>query len=592
VIRRSFRYKRYLIPLGISACLTAVFEALFPLLTRKIIDDVVENGSTVQIGNYLLMYLGLTFGICTCIWMFIVFAGKICTHLNHDIRTDGFKRLHELSFSYFDRRPVGWLISRLTSDCERLTDFIGWGLLDVVSIILWILDWRLALVTLGIIPVLVAVCLFFRQLLLSSSRDIRKQNSRITASFNESIMGVRTLKTLNQETANQVEFESQSSAMCQASVLNAIQSSLLSPITLTLGSVGTGLALWYGGLITLDGTMSLGTLIAFMTYAGTLFHPIQQLATLLSSSLRAQAAAERILELLETEPEIKDSPDVLRAIEDHRDSEKSKQTASGTVLSIEGMPDRIGAIEFKNVSFSYKDGKSVLKDFNLNVPAGQTVALVGPTGCGKSTLVNLLCRFYEPTSGEILIDGIDYRKRSLHWLQSNLGIVLQTPHLLNVSIHENIRYGRLNATDAEIAKAAQQVNAEKFILETEKGFQTVVGPGGNRLSTGQKQLISFARAVLATPKLFVMDEATSSIDTETEQLIQQGLEVLLRGRTSFVIAHRLSTIRSADLILVIEEGRIIEQGNHRELLALRGHYYELYTRQFTEEKETEMLAQK
>ncbi|MDD2649194.1 MAG: ATP-binding cassette domain-containing protein, partial [Eubacteriales bacterium] len=255
----------------------------------------------------------------------------------------------------------------------------------------------------------------------------------------------------------------------------------------------------------------------------------------------------------------------------------------------ENWPKLVGDIDFKNVSFQYKDGEKVLDDFSLSVKAGQTIALVGETGSGKSTIVNLICRFYEPTSGEILIDGVNYKKRSQLWLQSNLGYVLQQPHLFSGTVRENIRYGRLEATDEEVEKAADMVNATPFIKKLDKGFDTDVGEGGGRLSTGEKQLISFARAILANPAIFVLDEATSSVDTETEQIIQHAIQTVLTGRTSFIIAHRLSTIRNADRILVISHGKVMEDGTHHQLIAKQGMYYNLYTNQFQDEKGAEIL---
>jgi ATP-binding cassette subfamily B protein len=428
------------------------------------------------------------------------------------------------------------------------------------------------------------VTLYFRKLLLASARDIRKQNSLITAGYNEAIAGVRTTKTLVREAENLREFGVLSGQMYGASVRNAVQSSLYMPVVFILGSVGTGLALWQGGAAALAGAMGLGTLVAFISYAGRFFDPITQFSHILGHALRAQASAERILDLLETEPEIKDAPAVREVLEQRRRGQPGDGQAD------DGGPRQIGTVEFRDVSFAYADGKPVLQKFSLRVPAGHTVALVGPTGGGKTTIVSLLCRFYEPTGGEILLDGTDYRRRSLHWLQSNLGIVLQTPHLFSDTVCENIRYGRLDAPQEEVEYAARLVNAHEFIVKLENGYQTHVGQGGNRLSVGQRQLVSLARAVLANPQIFVMDEATSSVDTETEKLIQAALEKVLENRLSFVIAHRLSTIRRADLIVVIEEGSITEQGSHHELIAHKGHYYELYTRQFVHEREEQVLA--
>ncbi len=580
LLRRAFHLKRYLIPLFLTALVLAVCDASFALITRWVIDGVVRDGTGADFTLYAAVYLAVTFVLCACVWLFIWLAGNISNRLAHDIRRDGFDRLQQLEFAFFDTRPVGWLITRLTGDCDRLARTIGWGFLDIVwglslvfmiAVSLLVLNWRLGLIILAVVPPLALVSRYFQKKLLFSARDIRKYNSQITAAYNESIQGVRTTKTLVREAENLGEFQTLSSRMFAAAVLNARQNAVYYPIVITLGSLAAGLALWRGGWLAAHDQISLGTLVAFVNFAGMFFNPINQLAQRLTEIQAAQAAGERVMGLLETEPAIKDSPAV---------------RARGAA----GSPARIDTIEFRNVTFHYGTGPVVLENFNLTVQPGQTIALVGPSGGGKSTIASLVCRFYEPVAGEILINGTDYRELPLAWLQAQLGIVLQTPHLFKGTVRENIRYGRLTATDAEIEAAARMVNAHDFILQLEQGYDTPVGEGGNRLSTGQRQLVSFARALLANPRIFVMDEATSSIDTGTEQLIQQGMANMLAGRISFVIAHRLSTIRRADRILVITKGRIEESGTHEELLRRRGHYHELYTQQFRREREAAVLA--
>jgi ATP-binding cassette, subfamily B, bacterial len=346
---------------------------------------------------------------------------------------------------------------------------------------------------------------------------------------------------------------------------------------LALGSIGTALALWFGGKGVLLQTLSYGTLVLFVQYTIQFFEPVRELARIFAELQSAQASAERILSMVETEPEITDSKEV---IDKYGDSFSPKKGS---------WPHITGNISFNNVSFAYKDGEHVLENFNLEVKAGETIALVGETGSGKSTIVNLACRFYEPTEGQVLIDGVDYTKMPIAWLQSNLGYVLQTPHLFSGTVIDNIRYGKLDATEEEVINAAKLVNAHEFISKLEKGYEGEVGEGGNRLSTGEKQLVSFARAILANPRIFVLDEATSSIDTETEHIIQEAIQTVLEGRTSFIIAHRLSTIRSADRILVIRDGKVTEQGSHKQLMKQKGYYYRLYTNQFMEEQELELL---
>ncbi len=593
IFRRALHLKRYLVPLFVTAIVIAACDAAFAHVTRWVIDGVVRDGAQAAFGRYIVAYLAVTLALCIGVWIFIDLAGNISNRLAHDIRRDCFDRLQELEFAYFDQRPVGWLISRLTGDCDRLGSIIAWGFLDIVwglsyvlmiAVSLLLMNWKLGLIVIAIVPPLAVVSKYFQGKMLRSAREIRKFNSQITAGYNESIQGVRTTKTLGREAENLGEFKQLSGRMFAASVLNARQNALYHPIVMTLGSLGAGLALWRGGYLTVDGAMTLGTLVAFINFAGQFFQPINQLAQKLTEMQGAQAAGERVMGLLATEPAIRDSDAVRTRVREAMTGDGPRPGGAA-----DGGPPRIDTIEFRHVMFRYANGPEVLRDFNLTVRAGETIALVGTSGGGKSTIVSLMCRFYEPTAGQILLNGTDYRERSLAWLQSQLGSVLQTPHLFKGTVRENIRYGRLDATDAEIEAAARLVNAHEFIARLEHGYDSPVGEGGNRLSTGQRQLLSFARALLANPQILVMDEATSSIDTETEQLIQRGLDTVLSGRISFIIAHRLSTIRRADRILVITQGRIEESGTHAELLRQRGHYYDLYTNQFFREQEEAVL---
>lgn len=589
VFRIALRYKQFLIPLAISAVAIAGVDASFALVTRWTVDDVNEIDSMMDLAPHISAYLALTIGLSAGVLVFIRSAGALANHMSHDIRRDCFQRLQELEFSYFDHRPIGWMISRLTSDCDKLSRIIAWGTLDLVwafclvvmiAVILVVLNPVLGLLVLAVVPPLVVISGVFQKKLLLSSRDTRKYNSMITASFSEALQGLRTSKALVREEENLDEFQKLSTQMYGVSMKNALQSAVYIPMVLTLGSVAAGVALWRGGGDVISEAMTLGTLVAFIFYAGQFFNPINQIAQVLVQMQGAQAAGERVLELLATEPGIKDSDAVKAKLAEWDREDRPEDVAP------DGGTQKIEGIEFQGVDFSYETGEVVLKNFQLKVRAGETIALVGASGGGKSTIVNLAARFYEPTGGAILVNGEDLRERSLEWYQSNLGIVLQSPHLFSGSVRENIRYGRLDASDEEIAEAARRVNADGFIQALEDGYDTDVGEGGNRLSTGQKQLVSFARTVLANPAIFIMDEATSSIDTETEQLIQQGLQEIFEGRISFVIAHRLSTIRTADRILVIEKGRIIESGKHEELLAEKGHYHALYTQQLQQEFES------
>ena len=564
--------------------ISAACDTIFPLLTREAIDRFVGGASTSGVAGFALRY-GLTVLVQTvCIYIFCLRCGKTEVGINRHIRQLCFRRLQELSFSYFDKTPVGFIISRMTSDTARLGETVAWGLVDlfwsscyiVITIVaMLMLNVRLALLVLAVMPVIAVAAVWFQKRILAGYRIVRKTNSQITGAFNEGIMGAITSKTLVREQANTEEFAVLTGTMKAASIRAAVLSALFLPIVTSLGAIAVALVLWEGGreVTMLGGTLTIGTLAAFVQYATGIFEPISNIARIFADLQATQAAAERVVSMLETKPEIVDTPEV-----------EAKFGDSFHPLR-ENWPDLKGDVEFDHVTFHYGGGEEVLHDFSLKVRAGQTVALVGETGSGKSTIVNLICRFYEPNEGVIRIDGVDYRKRSILWLQAHLGYVLQQPHLFSGTIRENIRFGRLDATDEEIEAAARMVDADSFIRAFPNGYDTEVGEGGNLLSTGQKQLISFARALIANPSIFVLDEATSSVDTETEQKLQAAIASALKGRTSFIIAHRLSTIRSADWILVIHEGRIQEQGTHRQLLAKRGRYYELYVNQFREEGE-------
>lgn len=573
------RYPRELTGLGVCAFITACCEVSYPLITRGVVDQVQVNGADALLVPWILGYVICTAILAISIGTFIWLGGKIRTHISHDIRRDGFENLQRLSFSFYDHRPVGWLMARMTSDCERLSNILTWGFLHLVwgstmmmgiAVAMLVMNAGLAVVVLAIVPVLAWVSARFQRRILKSARQVRATNSRITASYNEAIMGVLTSKAFVREQPNLDEFRHLTGSMYDSSVLNGTQAAIFVPIVITLASLATGLALAMGGLNLLGGTISAGTLVAFMAYTRHFFDPVEELGHWFAEMQMAQASAERILSLIEAEPEIQDAAPVRQAL------------VRGE-LSSGGADGQIRRIDLEQVSFAYDPGRPVLQEVSLSVHRGETLAIVGPTGGGKSTLVNLICRFYEPTGGRVLIDGVDYRHLGLRWLQSNLGMVLQNAHVFSGSILENIRYGRLDARDEEVADAARLAGAHDFIQQMERGYATEVGESGGRLSAGQKQLISFARAILANPQILVMDEATSSVDTETEQRIQQGLANVLDGRIAFVIAHRLSTIRNASRIVVVEAGRITETGSHGELMAARGHYFELYRQQSLQE---------
>lgn len=579
-------YKKYLIILCIQMILIGGVDATFPILTKIAIDEFAVAGSFDRFWLFCLGMAAFIFFQAANVRIMIRVAGKIETSVPYNIRKTAFQRLQELPLTFYDRTPVGWLMARMTSDIRRLGSTFSWNLVDIIwaismmmimLVLMFILNWKLAMIVLAAVPALLVISLVFQKKILGNYRKVRKMNSHITSAFNEGIMGAKTIKTLVREKESLKEFSALTGDMRDFAVKSATIASLYTPIIILLGSITTGMVLWQGGAGVLGKNIGYGTLVAFISYTVQFFEPVKQFARVFNEFQYAQASAERVLSLIETEVDIKDSEEVVSRHGDMFDSSR------------ESWPEFKGDISFVDVSFSYKDGEKVLDNFNLEIKAGETIALVGETGSGKTTIVNLACRFYEPSGGSIRIDGVDYRERPLLWLYSNLGYVLQEPHLFSGTVKENIAYGRADARDEDIIDAAKLVNAHEFIATLEKGYDTEVGERGSRLSTGQKQLISFARAILSNPGMFVLDEATSSVDTETEHMIQEAIHKVLKGRTSFIIAHRLSTIRSADRILVIEKGRIVEEGTHKQLLQRRGYYYRLYTNQFMEEQEGRLL---
>ncbi|MDR3050127.1 MAG: ABC transporter ATP-binding protein/permease [Oscillospiraceae bacterium] len=581
---KPYHHKLRMIVLYLFIC--AACDALLPFLFRYAIDHFIQDQTLQGLPLFLVASVALVGVQVFTIYHFLLLSGQVECGACYTLRKLGFQRLQELPFAYFDRMPVGFLMSRMTTDAQRLADTVGWSLLDLcwgacyvvlTGVAMFLLDWRLALPVALALPVLTVICLRFQAMLLESYRKVRKTNSQITGAFNEGIMGAKTTKTLVREDRNMQEFAQLTDTMRTASIRAAVISALYMPIVVGLAACATAYAMWQGGVSVMVGGMTLGTIQVFVNYTVNFFDPVRQIARILAELQSAQAAGERVLSLLETQPAIVDTPQVQAEYGDNFHPRR------------ENWPPIRGEIDFDRVSFHYEGGEDVLKDFTLHVGAGQTIALVGETGAGKSTIVNLLCRFYEPTGGNIRIDGVDYRQRSQLWMQSSLGYVLQQPHLFSGTIRQNIRYGMLHATDAQVEAAARLVGADDFIARLDKGYDTPVGEGGNRLSTGEKQLVSFARAILADPRIFVLDEATSSVDTQAEQRIQQAIRRVLTGRTAFIVAHRLSTVRAADRILVISEGRIAEQGTHTELIRARGHYYRLYTNQFQEQQEAAIL---
>lgn len=581
------KYKKLFFGVFFFNILCALVDVALPLFQRYAIGHFIEAGTLNGILPYGLCYLGAITIQFLSVAAFCRNSMKIEMYGGRDLRHRLFRHLQTLSLSFYNVTPVGYILTRVMSDTNRIAATIAWNMSDIMWALLYVLgsfvamlalNWRLALVVILIVPGMAVLTGYFENKILHWNRKVRKINSKITGAFNEGITGAKTSKTLVIEEKNEKSFRSLTGKMEHSAIRAARLNAVYIPLVLFLSSATVALVLLRGGHMNLEGVLEIATLSAFTTYAVGIFEPIEMTAANIAEFISLQASIERVTGLLEQEPQITDTPEVTQKYGDSFDPKK------------ENWEPLMGDITFRDVTFRYPDGgEDVLSHFSLHIPAGTTVAIVGETGAGKSTLVNLACRFFEPTKGEILIDGKDYRQRSQLWLHSNIGYVLQNPHLFSGTIRENIRYGRLDATDEEVEAAAKAVSADAVIARMEKGWDSDVGEGGDKLSTGEKQLISFARAVLANPRIFVLDEATSSIDTQTEQLIQEAIDHLLKDRTSFLIAHRLSTIRKADLILVVKDGKIIEQGKHMELLKKGGYYHDLYSRQFAEEQAAKIL---
>lgn len=575
------RYKRAFVGMLLLNGICASIDVVLPLFQRYAIDNFIEGDTLSGLLPYACTYLLVILIQSLSVIGFSRNSMHIEMNLGKDMRKDLFVHLQTLSFSFYNTTPVGYLLSRVMSDTNRIASMVAWNFTDILWSLFYVggsfvsmffLNWRLALVVATIIPVIAILTWYFEDKILHWNRKIRKLNSKITGSFNEGITGAKTSKTLVIEDRNADSFCTLTKSMKDSGIRAARLNAVYIPLVLFFSTVAVAVVLLRGGNMVVDHVIKIATLSTFITYAVGIFEPIQMTAANIADFISLQASIERVTGLLDQEPQIQDSPEV---IEKYGDSFHPKK---------ENWEPIRGEIEFRDVTFRYPDGgENVLEHFSLHIPAGTTVAIVGETGAGKSTLVNLACRFFEPTEGQILIDGKDYRQRSQLWLHSNIGYVLQNPHLFSGTIRENIRYGRLDATQEEIEAAARAVSAHQVVEKLDKGWDSDVGEGGDRLSTGEKQLISFARAVLADPRIFILDEATASIDTQTEQLIQAAIDHLLKDRTSFLIAHRLSTIRKADLILVVKDGKIVEQGKHLELLQKGGYYHDLYSKQFAEE---------
>lgn len=563
----------------------SVVDILIPLYQRYALNHFVGQGTLDYIAAYVALYL-----------LSIVFAGfvnyiamsnamKVEVSINRDLRNAAFDHLQTLSFSYFNQNSVGYIHARVMSDTSRIGSLASWSLMDAVwqisylvgaVVVMFAINPRLAALVVLILPLICILFSIFQKKLIHVNREVREINSQITGNFNEGITGAKTVKTLVIEDTMDRHFKADTGRMLKKSVQGARLRGLFAATMNLASSLALAIVLWQGGYLAKD---EVGTFSMFMSYAQGMMEPVRWIIDCISDLITTQVNIERFSRLVETESDVKDTPAV---IEKYGDSFEPKR---------ENWEPLRGDIEFSDVSFRYPDGDEyVLEHFNLKIPFGSNIAIVGETGAGKSTLVNLVCRFFEPTQGRVLIDGRDARERSQLWLHSAIGYVLQTPHLFSGTVRENLLYGNPDATQEQIDRALRLVSADEVVAHLENGLDSDVGEGGDLLSTGEKQLISFARAILADPKILVLDEATASVDTITEQKIQSAIDTIIKGRTSLVIAHRLSTIRGADLILVVRDGKIVEQGTHAQLLSLGGYYHDLYTRQYEDEATSSALA--
>lgn len=565
------RYRRDCVIVGVCGAMTGGLEMSHGLIVKAMLDDIEANGQDANLWLWGTLFLIASVLLAIAVMGFVRFTLRVRAYAAHDLRETTFANIHRQSFSYFDQRPVGWLMARLTSDCNTITDILAWAILDLVwgttmmltmAVAMFVINWKLALIATCTLPVFAYISIKFRRSILGSAREVRAANSRITGIYNESIMGVLTSKTFSLEKSNLREFQSHTQSLRNSSVKNLTIAAVYVPIVMLAASIGAGFTTAIGGIDLLTGVIAASTLVLFMMWSHIFYEPMVEMASYFAELQMAQASAERVLSVVDAEPFISD-----------------RNLPSNGSGELEGPVSRL---ELNHVSFEYEPGVRVLKEIDLAVRSGECVALVGPTGGGKSTIASLICRYYEPTTGSILVNGEDYRNIRLHEYRSRFGVVLQQSHTFAGTIRENIRYGRLDASDEEIVQAAHAAGAHEFIERMEQGYDTLAGPGGSRLSTGQRQLISIARALLANPEVLVLDEATSSIDTETERKIQDGLTHLLRDRLSFVIAHRLSTIFNSDRIAYVEHGEILELGSHDELLAREGRYAALYRQQSTD----------
>jgi len=575
-------YSGHLLVVGLLVLVNTVLTVAAPGLIGEAVDLLwrffngqVEAGTAwTGLNRSMLLLLGAYAGAWMANLGSFYFMVSVGQNVLYELRRQIFAKILDLSLSFFDDREAGDLMSRLTNDTDVINQVLSMGLTRMVSsaftlvgilIAMLVLNWRLALVSFSILPVMVFSTVFFAGRARRAFRATRKTIGGVSSELEENIAGVKVAQAFSRERANVEAFREVSAANRDANVTAETITAAFGPTLDVLATVGVGIVVGYGGYLTLNGLATVGIIVAFVQYVRRFFEPVRAIAMIWANLQSAIAGAERIFEILDTPPTVEDAADAIE------------------------LPRVEGRIAFEDVCFEYKPGEPVLEDVNLVAEPGQTVALVGPTGTGKTTVVNLIGRFYDVCGGRVTVDGRDVRQVTRASLRGQMGIVLQDTFLFAGTVMDNIRYGRLEATDEEVIEAAKTANAHDFIMRMPDGYQTELTEQGSNLSQGQRQLISIARAVLAGPRILILDEATSSVDTRTELLIQNALGELLRGRTSFVIAHRLSTIRDADQVIFIEQGRIAERGTHDELLAKQGLYYDLYMSQFRVDAETEAV---
>jgi len=558
-------YRRYFIYSFLLMILATFYNLAGPYLIRLVIDIDIPHRNIHALLYKAVFYIVLTLLYVISLRVRTIFMTKLGNSVVSDIRMHLFTHLQKLSLSFFDSRPAGKIMVRVMNDVDSLSELLSNSILNVlvdtlslwaIIVIMLSIDIKLSIVALGVLPLLISIIMILKNSIRTRWQDVRKKSSTLNAYIHESIQGMKITQAFTREEKNAEIFKNLNTTFKNTWMKAIRVNNLFWPTIEFTGTLSSVLIFLFGIWMMRKGYTTLGTIIAFSNYMGMFWQPINNISNFYNQLLVAMASTERIFEILDIQPDVQDDPDAY------------------------DLPPIRGEITFENVSFSYDEEKPVLKDVSFTIKAGETIALVGETGAGKTTIINLIARFYDPQKGRILIDGHDIKNVTLNSLRKQMGIMLQDTFIFSGTIADNIRYAKPEATMDEVISAAKIVNAHEFIMKMEKGYDTEVNERGSRLSIGQRQLIAFARALLADPKILILDEATSAVDTQTEVLIQQAIEKLTSGRTSIIIAHRLSTIRNADRIFVIHDGQIVEEGNHEQLIEKKGYYYNLYTSQF------------